>query len=211
MSVAKHHGEWLSLIEISGPFLSMPVLMRVFPQGLEALDPDRKKALKSAYEEWETNNESPRPNPLIHREWVRFVLEDTLGFDSTSLVDGQGLPPGSSARMDEYHEDLKPDFAIINPSGFENAGRLRMMIQVYQADQNLDKQISGRRWKASPETRMMELLHAIDVPLGIATNGERWTLVYAPRGDTTSFISWTASLWTEEDPTLRIFHDPVVQ
>ncbi len=36
MSIARHHNEWLSLIEISGPFLSMPVLLRVFPQGLDA-------------------------------------------------------------------------------------------------------------------------------------------------------------------------------
>ncbi len=27
MSIAKHHAEWLSLMEISGPFLSMPVLL----------------------------------------------------------------------------------------------------------------------------------------------------------------------------------------
>jgi len=43
MSIARHHAEWLSLVEVSGPFLSMPVLMRVFPQGLEAHDPDRRK------------------------------------------------------------------------------------------------------------------------------------------------------------------------
>jgi len=30
MSVARHHADWLSLLEISGPFVSMPVLMRVF-------------------------------------------------------------------------------------------------------------------------------------------------------------------------------------
>jgi hypothetical protein len=26
MSIARHHAEWLSLIETSGPFLSLPVL-----------------------------------------------------------------------------------------------------------------------------------------------------------------------------------------
>ena len=31
MSIARHHAEWLSLLEISGPFLSMPVLMEAFP------------------------------------------------------------------------------------------------------------------------------------------------------------------------------------
>ncbi len=29
-SIARHHAEWLSLVEVSGPFLSMEVLQRVF-------------------------------------------------------------------------------------------------------------------------------------------------------------------------------------
>ena len=32
MSVARHHAEWLSLVETSGPFLSMPVLLQAFPR-----------------------------------------------------------------------------------------------------------------------------------------------------------------------------------
>ena len=40
MSVAYLHTEWLSLLEISGPFLSLPVLLRALPQGLDARDPD---------------------------------------------------------------------------------------------------------------------------------------------------------------------------
>ena len=38
MSTARHHAEWLSLVEASGPFLSMPVLLKAFPQGLVAHD-----------------------------------------------------------------------------------------------------------------------------------------------------------------------------
>lgn len=36
MSIARHHAEWLSLVPVSGPFLSLPVLMDAFPQGLDA-------------------------------------------------------------------------------------------------------------------------------------------------------------------------------
>jgi four helix bundle protein len=35
MPASRHHNEWLSLIEVSGPFLSVPVLEEVFPQGLD--------------------------------------------------------------------------------------------------------------------------------------------------------------------------------
>ncbi len=41
MSTKRHHAEWLSLVEVSGPFLTMPVLEKVFPQNLDAHDPEQ--------------------------------------------------------------------------------------------------------------------------------------------------------------------------
>ncbi len=55
MSIARHHAEWLSLLEVSGPFLSMPVLLRVFPQGLDAHEPELSRFLRMAYDEWADN------------------------------------------------------------------------------------------------------------------------------------------------------------
>ncbi len=55
MNVSRHHADWLSLVEVSGPFVSLPVLLRVFPQGLDQRDPVQAKALRSAYEEWQDN------------------------------------------------------------------------------------------------------------------------------------------------------------
>jgi hypothetical protein len=70
----------------------------------------------------------------------------------------------------------------------------------------LDRPVAGRHWKASPATRMMELLHSTDVRLGLVTNGEHWMLVDAPRGDTTGFASWYTHLWLEERLPLRPLH-----
>ena len=56
----------------------MPVLMRVFPQGLVAHDPDLHRDLRMAYEEWEDNQEGDRPDRAIHPAWVKFVLQDLL-------------------------------------------------------------------------------------------------------------------------------------
>jgi hypothetical protein len=78
-------------------------------------------------------------------------------------------------------------------------------VQVYPTEQDLEKPFAGRHWKASPSTRMMELLHATDIRLGLVTNGDRWMLVDAPRGETTGFASWFATLWFEEPLTLRAF------
>ena len=61
MAKLSKHTEWLSLVEISGPFLAVSVLDKVFPQGLEAIYPDSKKRIRNAYEEWcdALNDEDP--------------------------------------------------------------------------------------------------------------------------------------------------------
>ena len=48
MSTIGVHDDWLSLIEISGPFLAVPVLKEAFPQGLEELDGIKRKRLRQA-------------------------------------------------------------------------------------------------------------------------------------------------------------------
>jgi len=67
MPMTKHHAEWLSLLDISGPFLSMPVLERVWPQGLDAHDPDLAAQLRLRYDEWLDNQRGVRPDAAIHR------------------------------------------------------------------------------------------------------------------------------------------------
>lgn len=203
MSTPRHHAEWLSLVEVSGPFLSMPVLLRVFPQGLDAHDPDHARNLRLAHEEWEDDQGGLRPDPAIHRAWIRFILTQTLGFEADLIAEGQGLPPGLEALIAEHGETLRPDLAVVAPPGLPDGGKPRLLFQVYAAEQGLERAVDGRLWKASPATRMMELLHATGVPLGLVTNGEHWMLVYAPRGETTGFASWYAALWLEEPLTLR--------
>jgi len=84
MSIARHHAEWLSLVEVSGPFLSMPVLLEAFPTGLEAHDPDHHRLLRLAHDEWEAKHD-----PATHTAWVRFVLATSLDYSAQVLVEGQ--------------------------------------------------------------------------------------------------------------------------
>ena len=202
MSVARHHADWLSLVESSGPFVSLPVLMRVFPQGLDPRDPEQAKQLRLAYEEWQEN----RGLAGKQRAWVMHVLTQTLLYPKELLVEGQTLPPGLTATMAEYGETLRPQLALVGPMGSELAGKPQLLINLYPSEQSLEKPVAGKHWKATPGTRMMELLHATDVPLGLVTNGEQWMLVFAPRGETTGVTSWLAALWIDEHITLRAFH-----
>jgi hypothetical protein len=209
MPIARHHAEWLSLLEISGPFLSMPVLTRAFPQGLDALDPDLKSDLRVVYEEWLDNQGGLRPDPAIHRAWVEWVLRNVLEMPDEVLRDARdGIDEQFAVAVAEHSETLRPDFAIVEPPGpalrnTQHAARL--LVQIVPPSQDLEKRLRGSAWSASPATRMMTLLHATGVQLGLVTDGERWMLVHAPKGETTGFLSWYAELWLDEPLTLRAF------
>ena len=200
MNVARHHAEWLSLVETSGPFLSLPVLLRVFPQGLDRRDPDRAARLREAYEDW---LERGAKVPAVHHAWVRCVLRDLLEYSDDLLTEGQAIPPGLEATMATFGETLRPNLVLKHR---DTDKKPVLLIGLYQPGQDLDKPVAGKLWKATTGTRMMELLHAADVPLGLVTNGEQWMLVSARRGETTGFASWYADLWMQEPLTLQAFH-----
>lgn len=205
MSVARHHAEWLSLIEISGPFLSMPVLRETFPQGLDAHDAALSRTLRTAYEEWREDQASRSRDPAIHSIWVRFILTKILGFRPDLIAEGQSLPPGLQLRVPEHHETLRPDLALLAPAGSAQAGSPRLLVQRCAPEQGLERPLDGATWKASPAMRMMELLRGTGVALGLLTNGEQWMLVWARPGEPAAFASWHAELWLDEPITLRAF------
>jgi hypothetical protein len=196
-SVVRHHSEWLSLIEVSGPFLTVPVLQRALPQGLEPVEPGLAAEVRRAHDEW-------REDPDLHGTWIRWVLSSLLGFEGKTLLEGPAVPPSLTHTAAEHGETLRPDFAVYEP--IEN-GKVspRLLVAVWPEDVRLDERLGVRRWSAPPLDRMTDLLRATGVLLGLTTNGERWTLVHAPIGGPTALASWDADLWLEERSTLDAF------
>ena len=150
MSVARHHAEWLSMVPNTGPFISMPVLLDIFPAGLSAHDPDHYRQLRRAYSEWEDNNEEPSPSPDVHLSWIKYVLTQTLEIDRDLLVEGQAIPPTLQHELPEHSDLLKPDIVLNDPT----SGKARLLVRHYPVKQSLSSYLQGSRWKASPETRM---------------------------------------------------------
>ncbi len=204
MSIARHHAEWLSLVPVSGPFLSLPVLMEAFNAGLEPHDPDHARLLRQQYADWREALTRRSFDPAPHRQWIEFVLGATLELDDRVLVSGQQVPQTLQAEIAEHHELLRPQYVVLDPAR-PTPLTPRLLVQTYPPSQDLSSYVAGSRWKASPDTRMMELLHATGVRLGLVTNGEHWMLVDAPKGETTGYASWYAETWLEEPLTLRAF------
>lgn len=197
MSVARHHAEWLSLVEISGPFLSLPVLLRVFPQQLESLDAGVSRDTGLAFAEWE-DAEGDR---AVHHAWLQFVLKRILSLPEEVLLTDQAIPPGMEFTVAEHGETLRPQWVVKRAED----ERAALLVVSYPAAQDLDRTVNSARWQASPATRMLALLQGTGVPLGLVTNGSDWMLVASRPGEPATYVTWDAALWSEEPLTLRAF------
>lgn len=194
-------GDWLLLLDPSGPFMSLPVIKKFFPHGMDVHDPSGFERLRLAHDEWLEQKE----NPEIHRQWIRFVLRELLAYPELVILRGQAIPQTLSAEVAEHREILRPDLVIVNPSGRAGAGKARLLIQQYEPDVDLTKPVRSKLWKESPAGRMALLLRGADVRLGIVTNGDHWMLINAKRGENPGAASWYSWLWLEERDTLRAF------
>ncbi|MEV6787728.1 hypothetical protein [Streptomyces sp. NPDC051098] len=108
----RQHQEWLDLTEVSGPFLTMPVLLRAWPQ-LDALEKDERARLRARHADWQTDTTAGRD------EWVAYVLGRLLGWDDAlAFRQGDSEHHGLDRlilRVAEHNTEVRPDFALVEP------------------------------------------------------------------------------------------------
>ncbi len=190
--IEAHHAEWLSLVETSGPFLSVPALKRALPDGLEA-PPAALRDLRVAYAEWQED-------AGLQRRWIQWVLEELLGLGEAVSAATEADP---SQRLAEHAVTLRPSYVVRDRT--RDGTPAVLLVHRVEAGTALDRPIPGHAWAASPVDRAAELARASSVALALVTDGARWTLVWARKGETTGTCTWRAELWLEEPITLRAF------
>ena len=205
MVTPTQHHDWLSLIEISGPFLAVPVLKEAFPQGLEELDAAKRKRLRQAYDEWHEAQETDDPRFAdLHTAWINEVLSRGLELDEDGrgdvLKDKDWCAAHANVSLPEHGVSLSPDFAVVG-----NDDKPLMLVHSYGPVIDLDATSKLDGWASTPAERMVTLCRAKGCRLGLVTNGERWMLVDAPVGAVTTFASWYARIWGQETVTLQAF------
>lgn len=180
------HADWLSLVEPSGPFVTLPVLRRALPEGLERTRPDLRSELRERVEN--LGRESG-----AREELVGWILRTLLGFGD-QVREGQAVPDACTAIEQVHHVTLRPTFVVIDR---HEASRPRLLVAVYPAGTNLSAHLTGERWAASPVDRMTTLCRSVGCVLGLVTDGDRFTIVWAPATGAVGRATWVASIFAE--------------
>jgi hypothetical protein len=170
------HNDWLSLIEVSGPFLSVPVLRKTWPT-LDTLDKWTRERLRLAH-------------GTGGRAWIDYVLTELLGWDDALVSFGLDE---LSMEVAEHDTTVTPSFVLLEPGADLKPEAVRLLGLV--CEDSPTKRVAGQDWAATPVDRLAQLCRHHDVPLGLATDGRWWALVWAPRGGVTTTAVFDSVDW----------------
>ncbi|XRQ12159.1 Eco57I restriction-modification methylase domain-containing protein [Actinomadura welshii] len=177
-----NHADWLSLIDVSGPFLSVPVLRRVWPT-LAAIDKPTRERLRHEHA------------ALPGRSWIDYVLTELLGWDDA--VHFTGLD-ALSMDVPEHDTTVGPSFALLEPGTTPGTDAKNVRLLGLISDDRPTQRIKDSDWAATPADRLAQLCRHHDVQLGLATDGRWWTLIWAPRGGVTTTAVFDSVNWPEK-------------
>ncbi|GAA4188150.1 hypothetical protein GCM10022252_22930 [Streptosporangium oxazolinicum] len=203
----RQHQDWLSLVEVSGPFLSLPVLRSAWP-ALDSLDKRERERLRVEHATWQADKK--------RRPWIAYVLRELLGWGDAVEIGGLDR---LTVQVPEHDTSLTPIFALSVPGGepaptsdvagvapgsgtTEDIRLLGMITGGHPA-----ARMKSSTWAATPVDRMAHLCRHHGVELGLVTDGRWWALVWAPKGGATTTAVFDAMPWPEaaERDVVRAF------
>ncbi|MFE9466631.1 Eco57I restriction-modification methylase domain-containing protein [Streptomyces virginiae] len=188
------HLDWLSLVDVSGPFLTLPVLLKTWPQ-LDSIDKPLRARLRYEHGVWQSDPAAGQ------RAWTDFVLNELLGWGD-ALREGTELSDALAVDVPEHDERIAPTFALLEPGSAagDTAGLVAdcaILGMTVPAGRHPSQRVPGSAWAATPVDRMAHLCRHHGVELGLVTDGRWWTLVWAPRGGVTTSALFDTVAWTE--------------
>ncbi|WP_255949936.1 Eco57I restriction-modification methylase domain-containing protein [Streptomyces odontomachi] len=186
---AQQHEDWLRLLRPDGPFVSLPELVRAFPQGLDTIPKDIWTRLRQA---WSEVQQDPA---LLRPAWDKLVLDELLEWRSPGLRGGAQLPESLRAGANT------PDAVLLGPGESGPAPRV-LLFRTQEWDASLTRPSGDHPGLVD---RAADLCRAREVPLALLTNGREWALVHARPKEATTVAVFDADLWFEEPLLARAF------
>ena len=212
-STAQQHRAWLGLVDTEGPFLSVPVLTGLYPQGIPVMSRERREVLRAAkpaldraWDVWDADRDSETALASYRRArdaWVDTVLTEVVGWGGlwTTAQDRPALAETYRAASDGIQAvTVTPTGALLRG---EEVGALALVTD--PADSL--REVGQDGWATSPIDRMAAMLRApgSTCSIGVVTDGRWWAVVSAPREGSAASGVVDCQTWVEEPATRDAF------
>ncbi len=212
---AQQHRQWLELVDTEGPFLSVPVITELHPQGVPELSRERREALRAAkpafdraWDAWDADRESAAALVSYRRArdaWVGAVLTGVLGWGGswTTAQDRPALEETHRVSSDGY-----PPVTATPTGALVRGQEVGALVLVTDPVDSL-REVGRDGWATSPIDRMAAMLRAPGsaCSIGVVTDGRWWALVSAPRRGATASGVVDCQTWVEEPATRDAFFE----
>ncbi|MGW3692313.1 Eco57I restriction-modification methylase domain-containing protein [Streptomyces sp. NPDC005149] len=204
-TAADLHRAWLELVDTDGPFIAVPALERLWPQGIPQPDAralnaikDAKPAFEKAWENWDERADDEAALDLYREArdtWVNLVLSQGLRWGTSYTVPA---PASVEVHSPDYTVSAQASGALVH------ADTTGALVLVTDPAESLRHPVTDG-WTASPIDRMEELLRASGVPIGVVTDGRWWAIVSTRPQTVVASGIVDAQTWIEEPQTRNAF------
>ncbi len=202
------HKDWLGLLQPVGLVVSPPALIKaqaVPSQNVAELQQKLLFVVENPPESALGTDDEPAIGDLL--AFFRTVLDWSLD-DIADAPGGPSIPDGLELILPDYHETLRPTYAVLDSMG---DGECLMLVQVLSRGTALDEACDeeGRTgWSASPQAKLERLMREVKVPAGLLCNGDAVRLIYAPSGESSGYLTFPVAAMCEVSgrPILAALH-----
>ena len=168
------HKEWLGFIQPVGLVVSPPALMAAQAVVNRNVVDVQQRLLEVVSSE------------VGITDFQEFAIA-VLDWQTEDFVES---PDELAVALPEYGELLRPTYAVPDP----DSDKWLMLVQVLPTDTNLDdagvEEAKATGWHASFQAKFERLLREKEIPIGLLCNGTSLRLVYAPRGESSGYLTF---------------------
>ena len=185
------HVEWLGYVQPVGLVVSIPALLAAQAHVNRHILPDHQRFVALL-----PRDRDDEPEPRL-TDLATFT-QQVLGWradDLEPVVPNDPQFSGLEVPLPEYHETLRPTHVVREHAPRDPAHPWLMLVQVLPPGTPLDEVVAvdSRRWQATPHARFERLLRESQVPIGLLVNEGALWLVYAPRGESSGYLTFSVA------------------
>ncbi len=152
--------------------------------------------------ERQTQAETAEVAELIETELTKSALADpwafmsrVLGWDACYVAGAPGgpaVPETLAVRLPEHETTLSPTWAVreLSEDAANNASPWQLLVRIEEGTVDPDERGALGGWEATAQQRFERLLRETGVFAGILISTKEMRLVYAPRGETSGWLSF---------------------